>query len=95
MSIIYMYHAFTCGGDCVTAILSSDAHTVLVLGPEDGHSQLTGVARSLCQLVQQHHMTARDIDTTLIDNKLLGSSDTLKTNLRLKNMGFCSCWVFI
>ena len=44
-----------------------------VLGPSDGRQQLTGVARSLCEQVQQHRLTSRDVDINLLNNRLIGT----------------------
>ena len=43
---------------------------MLVVGPRDGREQLTQVARSLCTQVQQHCMATKDVDTSLIHNRL-------------------------
>ena len=47
---------------------------MLVLGPSDGRQQLTGVARSLCEQVQQHRLTSREVDINLLNNRLIGIS---------------------
>ena len=57
---------------CVCVCVCAGVHTVLVLGPSDGRAQLTGVARMVCQQVQQSRMASRDVDINLINNRLVG-----------------------
>ena len=53
----------------------SDVHSLLVLGPEDGLSALANTARSLCESVQQHRTAVSEIDSSLINNKLIGTQN--------------------
>ena len=52
--------------------MTAGVHRVLVLGPSDGREALTGVARRLCEQVQQHHLAASDVDINLLNDRLIG-----------------------
>jgi dehydrodolichyl diphosphate syntase complex subunit NUS1 len=59
--------------DCQESTPHHDVHSLLVLGPEDGLSALANTARSLCESVQQHRTAVSEIDSSLINNKLIGT----------------------
>lgn len=63
----------TCDNEQESTPINNGVHMLMVVGPNDGREELVGVARSLCEQVMQHRITSRDIDTNLINNRLIGN----------------------
>ena len=43
-----------------------------MLGPEDGQGDVVNAARSLCEAVSQQRTAISEVDSSLINNKLIG-----------------------
>ena len=59
--ILFLFHS-----------VPGSSYLVLVLSPEDGRQNMVATATGICQSIVQRQLSVESIDTSLVDNRILG-----------------------